>query len=375
MREAPGAIRLFLCGDVMTGRGIDQILPHSGDAKLHESFVRHAQRYVELAERASGAIDRPVGFDYVWGDALEELERRKPAASIVNLETAVTRRGEHSPAKGIHYRMHPRNATVLTAAKIDCCVLANNHVLDFGEDGLLETLDTLSAAGIAAVGAGRNAGEASAPAWIAVDGGRCVLVFAYATESSGVPPDWAATNDGAGVNVLPDLSSRAVERVSGDVAAHRRIGDIVVVSLHWGGNWGYEVSHEERAFAHALLDTAGADLVHGHSSHHAKGIEMHEGKLVLYGCGDFVNDYEGIQGYEPFRPDLAVMYLAEISPAGRLLRLDLVPFRSRQLRLRRATAQDTEWLCAAIARASHAFGTRLVQTSAGGIELCRTAPH
>lgn len=83
-------VTLFLCGDVMTGRAIDQILPHPCPPHLYESYLRSATEYVALAEGVSGPIPRPCDFAYVWGDALRELERRRPAARIVNLETAVT---------------------------------------------------------------------------------------------------------------------------------------------------------------------------------------------------------------------------------------------------------------------------------------------
>lgn len=82
-----------------------------------------------------------------------------------------------------------------------------------------------------------------------------------------------------------------------DAKAHlshvRRPGDRVVLSLHWCGNWGYEIAREHRDFAHAVIDEAGIDLLHGHSSHHPMGIELYHGKAILYGCGDFLNDYEG----------------------------------------------------------------------------------
>src|SRR5512145_2882467 len=117
-------VTLFLCGDVMTGRGVDQILPHPSKPRLFEPYVTSAVTYVELAERAVGPIPRPVGFDYVWGDALAELRRVRPDARIVNLETSVTRSNEAWPDKGIHYRMHPANVPCLTAAGIDCCALA-----------------------------------------------------------------------------------------------------------------------------------------------------------------------------------------------------------------------------------------------------------
>jgi poly-gamma-glutamate synthesis protein (capsule biosynthesis protein) len=122
-------ITLFLAGDVMTGRGIDQTLPFPGDDRLHEDYVDSAVEYVHLAERAHGSIGSPVAFDYIWGEALLELDHRKPDARIVNLETAVTRSTAYE-AKGINYKMSPANVPVISAAGFDCCVLANNHVFD-----------------------------------------------------------------------------------------------------------------------------------------------------------------------------------------------------------------------------------------------------
>src|SRR5438874_7861304 len=112
---------LFLCGDVMTGRGIDQVLPHPGNPVLYESWVRDARDYVRLAEAANGPIPKPVAFDYIWGDALQELERTGTDLRIINLETSITRREAPWPGKGIHYRMHPENIGCLTAARINCC--------------------------------------------------------------------------------------------------------------------------------------------------------------------------------------------------------------------------------------------------------------
>ena len=95
-KESPQAddktrlLNLFLCGDVMTGRGIDQILPHPGNPQLHEPYIRDARDYVRLAERTNGAVKRPVEFDYPWGDALAELERVMPDVRVINLETAIT---------------------------------------------------------------------------------------------------------------------------------------------------------------------------------------------------------------------------------------------------------------------------------------------
>jgi poly-gamma-glutamate capsule biosynthesis protein CapA/YwtB (metallophosphatase superfamily) len=105
---------LFLCGDVITGRGVDQVLPYPVRPVLYESYVQDAREYVQLAEAANGPIARPVSFDYIWGDALEELQRFGTDARIVNLETSITSNEEPWPAKGIDYRMHPKNVRSIT---------------------------------------------------------------------------------------------------------------------------------------------------------------------------------------------------------------------------------------------------------------------
>ena len=353
------SITLCLVGDVMPGRGIDQVLPHPGDPHLHERYVASAEEYVALAERANGAIPKPVPFPYVWGDALAEWRRAGPQATIVNLETSITTSRDYLP-KDINYKMNPENIGCLTAAGINCCMLANNHVLDFGRAGLIETLETLDKAGIRTAGAGRDAASAAAPAAIPVGAGARVLVFAFAAESSGVPPDWAAVIGRPGVNLLPDLSPRTVETIANRVRAVRRPGDILVASIHWGGNWGYDIAAPERRFAHALIDTAGFHVVHGHSSHHPKAVEIYRNRPILYGCGDFLNDYEGISGYEEFRGDLTLMYLPQLESAtGRLIALRLVPFQLRRFRLHRASRQDAAWLCELLDRKSERFATRV----------------
>jgi poly-gamma-glutamate synthesis protein (capsule biosynthesis protein) len=349
-------ITLFLCGDVMTGRGIDQILPHPCDPAIHERYMQSALGYVQIAEQRNGPIPRPVDPAYIWGDALGELARVQPAARIVNLETAVTR-SEDWLGKGINYRMSPGNIACLSAAGIDCCVLANNHVLDWGESGLIETLDMLHAAGLKTAGAGKNRTGAETPAELPVADNRRVLVFALGAESSGVPANWAATDRAPGVDFLADLSERTLERIARRVLSIKRPGDLVVASIHWGSNWGYEISPAEVGFAHGLIERAGIDLVHGHSSHHPKGVEVFQGKLILYGCGDFINDYEGIGGHEPFRSDLGCMYFPTLdSETGRLLGLELVPSQTKRFRAQRASETDARWLCSILDRQSARFG-------------------
>jgi poly-gamma-glutamate capsule biosynthesis protein CapA/YwtB (metallophosphatase superfamily) len=357
-------ITLFLCGDVMTGRGIDQALPHPGKPDIYESYIHSALDYVKIAERAHGPIGQPLNYSTLWGDALFEWERTKPDARIVNLETAITT-SPHAWMKGINYRMHPANLPCLTTAKIDVCVLANNHVLDWGYDGLAETMHVLGNAGLRITGAGRNQAEAERPAVIQLPGGNRLLIFAFGLPSSGVPAEWAATPDRPGVAYLPDLSEASLRHLIAIIRAVRRPGDLVIVSLHWGGNWGYQISAEQRTFAHHLVD-AGVDLIHGHSSHHVKGIEVYNGKLLLYGCGDFLNDYEGIEGYEEFRDDLTLMYFPTLNPHdGRLLSLRLVPLQIHRFSLRYANTADNAWLAATLNAEGRALGTRVIDGGDG----------
>ena len=349
---------ICLTGDVMTGRGIDQILPHPSDPLLYESYVKDARDYVRLAESAGARIEAPVDWEYIWGEALPWL--KSADARIVNLETSITRSDAAWPDKRIHYRMHPDNVPCLQAADIDCCVLANNHVLDWGRKGLQETLATLKQAGISTAGAGLDRAAAQAPAVLPLPDGRRLLVFAFGATSSGIPEDWRAGITKSGISLLDDYSAEAVGRISAKIAANRRAGDVVIVSLHWGSNWGYAVSDTRVRFARALVESAGVDLVHGHSSHHPIGIERYHGRLILYGCGDFLNDYEGISGQESFRPDLTLLYRLTLAETpDEPIQLRMVPFQIRAMRLVRASRSDAEWLATALDRASAPFETRI----------------
>jgi poly-gamma-glutamate synthesis protein (capsule biosynthesis protein) len=256
--------------------------------------------------------------------------------------------------------MQPRNIPCITAAKIDCCVLANNHVLDWGYAGLTETLDTLAGAKLKAAGAGRNLLEAEAPAIIEVAGKGRVLVFGFGHDSSGIPPQWGAGSDKPGVNLLPDLSEDTVSRIAKRISEFKQPGDCIVASIHWGGNWGYQVSSGQREFAHRLIDQAQVDVVHGHSSHHPIGVEVYQGKPILYGCGDFLNDYEGISGHEEFRGDLALMYFVTLDLAtGKLVSLTMTPMQVKRFRLNDARPEDVHWLQQVMDRESRLLGARI----------------
>ena len=366
-------VTLFVCGDVMLGRGIDQILPHKSDPTLYEHYMGSAVDYVRLAERRYGAIPAPCSFDYVWGDSLADLDTAEPLARIINLETSVTTSMSPEP-KGINYKMNPDNVVCLKAAAVDCCVLANNHVLDWGGAGLLETLSTLEREGFAVAGAGTDAAQAAVPAVIDLPNDRRILVFGFGVTTSGIPREWAAGPSKPGVNLLSDLSLATAKETAQRIVALRRPGDLVVVSIHWGTNWGYQVDSEQRAFAHALIDAGACDLLHGHSSHHPRGLEIYRDRLILYGCGDFITDYEGIEGYEQFRGDLAIAYLPSFKEDGTLSELTLVPYQLRRFRLQRASQADKAWLKETLDRESARFGTHIALKDGRLVAVVPEAP-
>jgi poly-gamma-glutamate capsule biosynthesis protein CapA/YwtB (metallophosphatase superfamily) len=369
--EVPDSrVTLFLSGDVMTGRGVDQILPRPGSPDLWEASVGDARTYVDLAESASGSVSRPADFGYPWGAALRVLDEVAPDARLINLETAVTGRGRHVPGKGIHYRMHPDNLPCLTAARLDVCALANNHVLDFGPEGLADTVTCLADVDIRSAGAGLDADAAWAPARLDLHGGGRLLVWSVATDSSGVPPGWAAAHDRPGVAYLAQVSERSADALAARIRDEARPGDLTVVSVHWGSNWGYEVFPEQVEFAHRLVD-AGVHLVHGHSAHHPRPLEVYRGRLILYGCGDLLDDYEGIGGYEAYRPELRLMYFPTYDPdRGALQDLRMAVMRMRRMRLEWAAPRDAEWLADLLGRVSRPFGTS-VQPADGYLRLGR----
>lgn len=353
------SIKLFLAGDVMTGRGIDQALKYSVEPVLYESYVKDARDYLFLAERESGRLNLPVSYRYIWGDALKVWKQQDPHLKVVNLETSITTNDEPWPRKGIHYRMHPKNVELFTLAGVDHVSLANNHVLDWGRVGLAETLKTLEESKIAFSGAGNDEAKALKPSVLYAEGTR-VLVYSYGSPGSGIPQSWAAKNDRSGVNFLPDFSEQQIKNILKQISSYNKEGDIVIFSIHWGSNWGYDIPTSHRRFAHELIEKAGVDVIFGHSSHHPMGMEVYQNKLIIYGAGDFINDYEGISGHEKYRGELSLMYFPYLDPdTGDLVTLKMVPMQIRKLSLHRASKKDAVWLQEVLDKESKKFGVEI----------------
>jgi len=361
--------KIFLCGDVMTGRGIDQILPEPSLPRIYEPYIKDASDYVRLAEEKNGQISSPVDYRYIWGDALEKIRDPDIDFRLINLETSITHSNNFWRGKGINYRMNPENIHCITAAGINCCSLANNHVIDWGYEGLKETLFTLEKAQILHTGAGDNIYEAQKPARFSSPGKRRILIFGIGSSSSGIPYEWAAEDRKAGVNTIFNLSAETANQTADLINAEKDQNDIVIISIHWGENWGYNIPLVQKAFAHTLIDLTGASIIHGHSSHHVKGLEVYNGALILYGCGDFINDYEGILGYEEFRAELTFLYLVVLNGSGKFESCKMVPMHQMNFRLQQPSKDDISWLIRLYRTKNSIEGAQLVLCETGCLEI------
>jgi len=248
-------VRILLAGDVMLGRLVNQALKHKDP-------------------------------DYVWGDTLPLF--RAADVRICNLECVLSDRGRpwSVPPKVFHFRSDAKNVSVLAAAGIDVVSLANNHVLDYEYVALLEMLDILERAAIRYSGAGRNRNEARRPAVLDRNGKRVAVIAATDNE-----PSWEAAAELPGTFYTPiDTSDHRAAELIALVSETARHATVLIVSLHWGPNWGYDPPREHVLFARTLID-AGAAIVFGHSPHVFRGVEIYKGKPILYSAGDFIDDY------------------------------------------------------------------------------------
>ncbi|MGR9036679.1 MAG: CapA family protein, partial [Gammaproteobacteria bacterium] len=210
---------------------------------------------------------------------------------------------------------------------------------------LIQTIESLTAAGIGFAGAGSNAEEAQHPFIYSLPSGQRLLVFSWAARDSGVFPHWQAGEMRPGVNLLPDYSEETARRMVNQVSSYRRQGDITIASIHWGRNWVREIPANHRKLARHLIKYAGVDLVHGHSSHHPLGMETYRGKLIMYGCGDLINDYEGHPNYRPLKNYLGALYFVDLDAGtGNIKGLIWHAIQRRRFRLETPSQEDIAWL-------------------------------
>jgi poly-gamma-glutamate synthesis protein (capsule biosynthesis protein) len=269
-------LELLLVGDVMIGRLVNEVLDY------------------ELPE-------------YPWGDTLRLF--RQADWRACNLECVISDYGSpwRQTPKAFHFRSDAKNLAVLKAARINAVSLANNHTLDYGRGGMLHMLRLLDDAGITHAGAGDNLVAAAEPAIMEVNGLR--IGWISFTDNQ---PEWEALPDRAGVFYVPvNVRDQDAVKLFELVRYTRQQVNLLIVSAHWGGNWGYSPPREHIEFAHALV-RAGADIVFGHSAHVVRGIEIYQGRPIIHSAGDFIDDY----AVDPDqRNDRSLIFTVEIEGA------------------------------------------------------------
>jgi len=349
---------LNLMGDVMLGRLIDQMFPHH----VHEPEEARIARSIMDAQD-----ERPYGPETPWGNTMPFLQQAD--LNLINLETSVTTHPARWPNKVFNYRMHPANITALKAAKIDYAGLANNHSLDFSEEGLLETVRTVRGAGIAFAGAGESREEAQRPAILRLAGSSREHEV-HVWSASDHPSDWATVSNFH----LIDYTKQTKERLEALISAPSPTGQaaaLKIFSVHWGPNYSWQPADEIRGLAHFLVDECGIDIIHGHSSHHVQGVEIYKGKLIIYGCGDFVDDYALVP---KFRNDLSVVWRVSVREKRygeglNLEKLEIEPTKIDRFKARKLEAgeEDAKWVRAKVKDLSRELGTRVdPETSSEG---------
>ncbi|PSN63713.1 hypothetical protein BS50DRAFT_87194 [Corynespora cassiicola Philippines] len=237
-------------------------------------------------------------FKSPWGNSLPLFHSAN--LNLINLETAVTTCAKPWPGKTFSYRMHPANLQCLREAHIDYVSLANNHTLDYGEEGLLETVKKLKGSNIPFAGAGVSPEEAQQPAVLGLkDEGKNYSMHVYSCADH--PTEWFNVPNLHSI----DYSSATRERLKQLLMSNAIKPDLKIFSVHWGPNYSWAPSDDIRSLAHFLVDECAVDIVHGHSSHHVQGVEVYKGKLIIYGCGDFVDDYAL---HAEYRNDLSAVW-------------------------------------------------------------------
>ncbi len=311
-------MRIILVGDVMLGRLVDELL-------------------------------EVVDSSYPWGDLLSLF--RCADWKGCNLECVFTDQTEfyELPPKVFRFKSAVKNIEVLKDAGIRVVSLANNHVLDFGKKALCEMLDYLDAAGILHSGAGVNLEESRLPAIDQIQ--RLKIGFLAFTDNE---PSWEASEE-AGIHYVPvQLDDPRAQTLFELVKETKTKVDFLIVSAHWGPNWGFEVPTKHIDFAHKLIEE-GADVVFGHSPHVFRAIEIFHHSLILYSCGDFIDDYM-VDPY--FRNDWSFVFLL-ILEGKKLVSLRLFPVVIANFKAQKARGREAEEIIERMISLCRPFGTKI----------------
>lgn len=319
------------------------------------AFIRSKKRISEKKEIVIGfAGDTMLGrlvntyieqmsYTYPWGNVLPIL--KKNDINIINLETTLTKSDTKIP-KVFNFKATPEKVKALQEANIHIVNLANNHILDFDIEGLIETIHTLDNAKIKHVGAGINRQAAKKPVIIEKHGIK-IGIIGY----TDYPSEWQATENKPGTNFI---TIGDIEKIKQDIKHIKEKTDFLIVSIHWGPNMRQKPSKAFIDFAHQMID-AGVDIIHGHSAHIFQGIEIYKNKLIMYDTGDFVDDYH----IDPIlRNDQSFLYLVMLNKTG-IKKIKLIPLIIDNMQVNRAKGPNKKEIINKIKQLSQEFGTKI----------------
>jgi poly-gamma-glutamate synthesis protein (capsule biosynthesis protein) len=289
-----------------------------------------------------------TSYTYPWGNVLPLL--KKNDLNIINLETTLTTSTDKVP-KVFNFKSDPNNIQTLVDGNISAVCIANNHIGDFGNQGLLETISTLDHAGIKHVGAGKNLDEARGPVILEKNGIKIGIIGFTDNE-----PYWQATENKPGTFYIKIGNPKALGTLTEIIQNLKKQVDIVVVSTHWGPNKRVRPTQAFIDFAHALID-AGVDIFHGHSAHIFQGIEIYKNKLIMYDTGDFIDDYAI---YPHLRNDQSFLFLVTVDKSG-IKQIQLIPMLISNMQVNQATSQDFVQTVERIQHLSQEFGTQIIE--------------
>jgi poly-gamma-glutamate capsule biosynthesis protein CapA/YwtB (metallophosphatase superfamily) len=193
---------------------------------------------------------------------------------MVNLENAVTQSVDSMDEEFV-FKMKPDFLSQLHSAGISIVNCANNHAADFGEEGILETIQHLDLAGIRHTGIGRNLSEARKPVVLDVNGIRIGFL------------GYGGSGEFIASRTRPGTTSRSQWLILEDIKRLKPRIDFVVINIHWGVELETQPDSDQIVLAHRMIE-GGADLIVGHHPHVLQGIERYHGKIIAYSLGNFV---------------------------------------------------------------------------------------
>lgn len=308
-----------------------------------------------IFDRGVKTVCRRLGRDWPLGAVAPILSRAD--VSFVNLETSLARGGQPIPGKGIWFRSDPEFASELKKAGVDVVTLANNHVPDYDEPALVETLAALRESSVAVCGGGLNIDEARTPAVISA-GGVSIAFLGY-SELADIFWTYSYPRSFRAQKARPGVAPMDEKMIVQDIRKARALADHVVVSFHWGEEYVRTPNPKQVGLAHIAID-AGASVVLGHHPHVLQPVEVYEGGVIFYSLGNFVFDQK--------KPDTVESMIARVSFSPReIVSAEILPVKIEECRPRPLRGWAAQAALDRMIRGSARFGTLVARVGDRGL--------